>query len=1029
MSLQYDAFISYRHAPLDMEMAKKVHTGLETYHIPRSVQVKTGKKKMGRVFRDQEELPIGSDLDNNISSALAASGYLIVICSPQTPGSYWVCKEIETFIQMHGREHILAVLIEGEPDESFPKLLLTDDDGNPVEPLAADIRGATSKERNTKFRTEILRLAAPIIGCTYDDLKQRHRERMIKRTVTIVSVIAAIVATAGTAFGIYSSNVASRMKQLADEKSELANEKSALAEEKTRLADQILAEYKQKQENQSRFYAEEALSLLDAGNREDAVLVARSGLPGDGNDRPYVAEAEYALGKTLYAYDSGTTLKYDRILQHDMTVNRIIRSADKEKLISIDSGNKVYVYNASDWSRILTVDPALKEMNYTTKTVAADADSTGVYICTEKGLSKYDLSGELIYDNNEMEHVNGFCFDIDRRIAILASTDTLLIADADTGKTLNLFTNEEEYSFQGNRICEEHTSGIIAAPHYDHNAARTYVSLYDPKGGHITKTDVSDGYVMDICATLGGNIAVLSCNSDFASGAGVTSVHLDLLSPEGNILWSVPVDADIRNWATFDTMMKAHSYKTDAGEMSEIVIAMEYDVFGFDESTGRMNCHISARGNCSDLLVSQDSEFAYVSYLDGDVDVIDLKNGEIFTDPLIDTDMGITNALFVLGQAVLRPYMSSDLYVLSYHEAPDLIDLETLDSLMVFSAVSDDSSCYVLTPLGELSTFCFYDASGKQIHKYVGDMSFTVFAGFNDGNFLIAGKDEIIRIDPFSGEEKVTSRSGLPGDVGGTYGALSRNGKYAVFWDSRELCVLDTDEMKIMGSHETEDIISKAMVSEDGTAVYVFSGTEPVYRIDTGTWEVTGTGPEELIPHMESTLHEFMCLSHDGSSLAMFCMDGYVRIVDTGSMSISEEIPLSAKSRMFIGFTDDDRFLVIQGDDGRLRIWDISDRRYKSLTDTGTTMGRMICDTEDGLMAVMGNDELYLFETEGYGCKAFVQDGIAFLKKDNTFVLNPDNRHMFMTKYKDYTSLIKEADRQFKDSALDEIRKVKYNVE
>ncbi len=456
---------------------------------------------------------------------------------------------------------------------------------------------------------------------------------------------------------------------------------------------------------------------------------------------------------------------------------------------------------------------------------------------------------------------------------------------------------------------------------------------------------------------------------------------------------------------------------------------MEYDVFGFDESTGHRTCRIGARGNCSDLLVSQDSEFAYVSYLDGNVDAIDLKNGEIFTDPLIDTDMGITNTLFVLGQAVLRPYMSSDLYVLSYHEAPDLIDIKTLDNLNILSDTSDDSSCYVLTPVGELSTFIFYDDTGKKIHEYTGDMSFTVFTGFNDKYFLIAGTDEIIRIDPFTGEEKVTSRSGLSGDVGGTYGTLSRNGKYAVFWESRELCVLDTDEMKIIGSCETEDIINKVMISENGTAVYVFSGTDPVYCIDTGTWEVRGSGAEELIPHTESALHDFVCLSHDGSSLAMFCMDGYVRIVDTGSMNITEEIPLSAKSRMFLGFTDDDRFLVMQGDDSKLRIWDISGREYKSLTDTGTSMGRMICDEEDGLMAVMGNDELYLFETEGYGCKAFVQDGIAFLKKDNTFVLNPDNRHLFMTKYKDYTSLIEEADRQFKDSALDEIRKVKYNVE
>ena len=79
--MKYDAFISYRHTPLDMEIAKKLHKGLETFRIPLPVQKKTGKKKISRVFRDQEELPIGADLTEKISSAIRESEYLIVICS------------------------------------------------------------------------------------------------------------------------------------------------------------------------------------------------------------------------------------------------------------------------------------------------------------------------------------------------------------------------------------------------------------------------------------------------------------------------------------------------------------------------------------------------------------------------------------------------------------------------------------------------------------------------------------------------------------------------------------------------------------------------------------------------------------------------------------------------------------------------------------------------------------------------------------------------------------------------------------
>ena len=99
---QYKAFISYRHTEPDASIAKKLHTMIENYAIPGNIQKTLGIRKMGRVFRDQEELPIGSDLNDNISSALQESEYLIVICSKETPQSYWVLKEIETFISRMG---------------------------------------------------------------------------------------------------------------------------------------------------------------------------------------------------------------------------------------------------------------------------------------------------------------------------------------------------------------------------------------------------------------------------------------------------------------------------------------------------------------------------------------------------------------------------------------------------------------------------------------------------------------------------------------------------------------------------------------------------------------------------------------------------------------------------------------------------------------------------------------------------------------------------------------------------------------
>ena len=157
--MKYDAFISYRHSELDSFVAENLHKTLESFKLPGSVirnkkanGESVSKTKISRVFRDKEELPLVTNLADPITDALKNSDFLLVICSPRLKESMWCRKEIETFISMHGRERVLAVLIEGEPDISFPDELLyreetvTLPDGStekrkiPVEPLAADVR-------------------------------------------------------------------------------------------------------------------------------------------------------------------------------------------------------------------------------------------------------------------------------------------------------------------------------------------------------------------------------------------------------------------------------------------------------------------------------------------------------------------------------------------------------------------------------------------------------------------------------------------------------------------------------------------------------------------------------------------------------------------------------------------------------------------------------------------------------------------------------------------------------------------------
>lgn len=83
----YKAFISYRHLPLDRAVAVRLHRMLERYIIPVQYRAQRNQKHLGRVFRDEEELRLTSNLSETIRRTLDHTEYLIVLClrRPSTP--------------------------------------------------------------------------------------------------------------------------------------------------------------------------------------------------------------------------------------------------------------------------------------------------------------------------------------------------------------------------------------------------------------------------------------------------------------------------------------------------------------------------------------------------------------------------------------------------------------------------------------------------------------------------------------------------------------------------------------------------------------------------------------------------------------------------------------------------------------------------------------------------------------------------------------------------------------------------------
>ena len=335
MERKYKVFISYRHLPLDMRVAKKLHQRIEHFVIPKALR-KNGEKKLGLVFRDQDELPISSDLSSDIQTALDNSEYLVVICTPQTQESKWVMREISYFLEHHDRDHVLAVLASGSPEESFPDALtkVYSSEGDvidEIEPLAANIAADTQLKSDMLFQTESLRILATLIGCPFDHLYQRDQRYRKKRVAAAIGVIVVI---ALAFIGV------------------LINRNRLIAEQ-----------LRVSQINESTSLAQLAQSEYKEGKYREAIEHLISALPSDDNERPYVAAAEKTLGSIIHPYEAGT-IQIDQSISQETAVSNLSISKDGRRLVTIDSYRVIRCFDTVTgkqlWEILLDHHPTIK---------------------------------------------------------------------------------------------------------------------------------------------------------------------------------------------------------------------------------------------------------------------------------------------------------------------------------------------------------------------------------------------------------------------------------------------------------------------------------------------------------------------------------------------------------------------------------------------------------------------------------------------------------------------------------------------
>jgi tetratricopeptide (TPR) repeat protein len=187
---RYGAFISYNHA--DRATARWLHRTLERYRIPaklvgRAAAFGPVPRRLGRIFRDLDELSAASDLSAEVRAALAESACLIVVCTPAAAASQWVAREIALFRELHPDRPVLAALFAGEPAEALPLPLRRTADGAETEPLAADFRAGKDGKR-----LALLKLVAGAVGVPLDALVQRDAQARVRR-VTAVTALAILL--------------------------------------------------------------------------------------------------------------------------------------------------------------------------------------------------------------------------------------------------------------------------------------------------------------------------------------------------------------------------------------------------------------------------------------------------------------------------------------------------------------------------------------------------------------------------------------------------------------------------------------------------------------------------------------------------------------------------------------------------------------------------------------------------------------------------------------------------------------------
>ena len=1000
--MKYDAFISYRHLEKDMFVAKGIHKALETTKIPLRIRKEIGKKGIQRVFRDQEELPIGASLSENIEAALAESEFLVVICSPETKESAWVMKEIDTFISMHGKQNILAVLAEGEPEESFPQQLMTDDYGNPREPLAADVRGSSKSEIKKKIKSESLRLAASILYCDYDTLRQRHRERVMRRYTGIAAAVAAL----GVAFGAYNAYNLARINE----------------------------NYQQKLINESKVLASTSRQVLDTGNRKAAALIALEALPGEENDRPFVANAMYALSEALGTYSTGEDIKKDKLLTHDVLVDDFVISKDRTRIFSYDDSEALYYWDITTGDLLFKVNPAY---------FGGDADrikSVGINetcasVISQHFFTGYDEEGKRIYDVRFSDYVSSACYSKSANYVAANFRDYVVVYDAGTGKEAYRF--EDETVRYGSRLIFRDDDKLLAVETalkdetgWDTVETETStLTVFDLEKGGKVDLAIDRDYILDMFFTPDDFLAVSSTEEDnlLQNGEFTDSVQ-KINYKTGETIWRTELNRSEDVLSGGYTLIKGRIIDSPAGKKGELFVSVNRKLYNLNLYSGELNCAISFENDIISYYITLANEIVRVGLSSGEIDMIDGDTGYNYSDYTQEVGDRISSYYSAYGDVIATKRLSPDIIIMNYLEDPTKETLLENDTEIYNIVKSPDGSTYFyLTKeavgADDMSVYVRDSATDKELARFTLSQVSSSDISYKDNNTIIAFsyKAGFYFCDIESGDMELM-------EWGGDYSVdwlVSDDKKVALAVDSREYKRYDLDSRKLIDEgmfteDYTQGYFYDGRFSSNGNCVCYWDNDGLLYRFDFEKKEL-----EQLFENCTIINAEF---SKDFSKVLMQCTDGVARVADLSTKEIQDEVSFYGSGTSHMGFSDDGHKINLKGADYYFKIYDLVSDEYVFVSDEQWNWARYTREIpEKNILIFCNYAAMVMIDLDTYGILGTAEYGTMYLEETG-YIYSSKSKEIYKFKVKSLEDLISEAKEKYGDAKLTSEERLKYKL-